>query len=206
MSEGRFIGDTLEAVIVAMAESLHEAQTALSATPPLDAYGRPTTRYVIPYLDFEMGFEVDSKITDGTNDRANKKMAFKPAKSTDQSVTSTIKGRFVAVPPGEGLPVPVLDLALEGSGTTRALVIGAGNSAGEVLDGVQVEVNVDEELTRQLGGVGRAEVTLSDAAPITDASGRAKVEVSFRGGAKGRVALAVELGGERQLLVMTKDN
>ena len=62
MSEGRFIADTLEAILVGMADSLRDAQTVLDSAPPTDSYGRPSSRYAIPHLDFEMTFELEFEL------------------------------------------------------------------------------------------------------------------------------------------------
>ena len=106
MSDGEIVSDTIESVLVGIADSLRQAQDSLSLAPPLDQFGRVVPQYEIPYLDFEIGFKLETRKTTG----GKSLVYFKPVTSSSatQEITTKLQGRFIAVPPGEGLPVPIL--------------------------------------------------------------------------------------------------
>lgn len=185
MTEGRFIADTLETVIVGIADSLTEATEQLSAMPPLDTFGRPNPQYQLPYLDFQIGFRL---VTQTTRDGRRAFLFFKPTGSSTSSneVTSTISGRFIAVPPGDGLPLPLLSVTVTGSGSTRHLLLHAANSSGEALAGARIQLNVDVAMSQALSATagvaepGIAEnVALTSAVVTTDVTGQASTEVTL---------------------------
>lgn len=208
--DGKFIADTLESIIVGMAESLREAQEDLSDAAPLDAYGRPIPQYRIPHLDFEVGFKL---VTD-TKSSGGMRLIFGSTNDSTRDVTSTVSGRFVAVPPGEGLPLPVLTLAVEGTGNTRDIVVTAATSAGELLAGAEIELNLDKPASTELSkeaGVATpridGQVSFDSAVVATDASGTARTRVTFGTGLQ-RAAIVVitaEIGGETVRVLTGKD-
>ncbi|WP_425071347.1 hypothetical protein [Sagittula sp. S175] len=208
--DGKFIADTLESVIVGMAESLRDAQEELSGAPPLDAYGRPTPQYRIPHLDFEIGFKLvtDTKATGGM------RLIFGPTTDKTRDVTSTISGRFVAVPPGEGLPLPVLTLAVEGSGNSRQVVVTAGTTAGELLAGAEIELNVDRAASVALSadnGVASprldGQVSFDSAVVTTDETGAARTGLTFGNSLQvaAIVVLTAEIGSEAVRVLTGKE-
>ncbi|WP_172332157.1 hypothetical protein [Mangrovicoccus sp. HB161399] len=212
MSDGKFIADTLESVIVGMAESLREAQEELAAAAPLDAFGRPMPQYHIPHLDFEIGFRL---VTESKSD-GGMRLIFAPVTSSESSseVTSTISGRFVAVPPGEGLPLPVLAAEVSGSGNARTLTVAAANTAGEILVGAEVQVNVDLEASRALSLAAGAsapkidgQVTLGEAVLVTGPDGQASTSVTFSAALQRAaiIVLTVETGAETVRVTTGKD-
>ena len=148
-NDGKFIADTLESIIVGMAESLTEAQEELSSTAPVDSFGRPMPQYRIPHLDFEVKFDL---ATETKGPGSGMMIRFLRNTETTKDVSSTISGRFVAVPPGDGMPLPVITLALEGTGNERDLVVTVANSAGELLEGASVELNIDQDASSALTG------------------------------------------------------
>ncbi len=208
--DGKFIADTLESVLVGMAESLREAQEELSEAAPLDAYGRPVPQYRIPHLDFEIGFKLvtDSKSGGGM------RVIFAPTTDKTRDVNSTISGRFVAVPPGEGLPLPVLTLDITGTGNTRDIAVTAATSAGELLAGAQVELNVDRGASTALSAAAGVatprldgQVGFGRAVVDTGETGTATTTLTF-GASLQRAAVVVvtaELGGETVRVLTGKD-
>ncbi|WP_203567264.1 hypothetical protein [Aestuariimicrobium ganziense] len=200
MTEGSFIADTLQSVIAGMADTLTEAADELSRIPPLDSFGRPTTQYRIPYLDFEIGFRLQ---TQSTSSGRRALLFFAPATSSSSTneVTSKISGRFVAVPPGEGLPLPLLQLTVNGTGATQTLSVVAANSAGELLAHAPVQLNVDLEASNALSAAAgvtdpriAGNVTFDRAVVTTDATGRAQATVTL--GAQLRVSAVVVVTAE----------
>ncbi|WP_028671786.1 hypothetical protein [Saccharospirillum impatiens] len=211
MSEGNFIADTLESILVGMAESLREAQEELNSIAPLDGYGRPAPQYRIPHLDFEVGFQLTSETrTDG-----GIRLFFAPAKSgeTSKEVTSRITGRFIAVPPGEGMPVPRLTAEIQSTGNRRTVTLAATTSAGEVLTGADIELNLDRDASLGLSAAAGVSsprlsaVSLDRAVLQTDASGLAVAEVQLGGSLQTAavVVLVAELGFETLRLVIGKE-
>lgn len=208
--DGKFIADTLESVIVGMAESLREAQEELSAAAPLDAYGRPLPQYRIPHLDFEISFKLvtDTKSTGGM------RVIFGETTDRNRDVTSTVSGRFVAVPPGEGLPLPVLALEIAGTGTTRDITVTAATSAGELLSGAQVELNMDTPASIALSAAAgvaaprlEGQVRFDRAVIATGDDGTATTTLTL-GPSLQRAAVVVvtaELGGETVRVLTGKD-
>lgn len=211
MSEGKFIADTLESVLVGIAESLREAQEELNSIAPLDGYGRPAPQYRIPHLDFEVGFQLKSE----TKSSGGVRLIFAPVTSGEASkeVTSRITGRFVAVPPGEGMPVPQLAADITSTGNRRTVTFTATTSAGEVLTGADIELNLDREASVGLSkaaGISSPRLTavsLDSAVVQTDASGMAVAEVHLGGALQtaARVVLVAELGFETLRLVIGKE-
>ncbi|HSF94900.1 MAG TPA: hypothetical protein VLA52_07720 [Thermohalobaculum sp.] len=213
MSDGDFIADTLEAILVGMAESLRDAQEALNAAPSLDNFGRPAPRYQIPSLDFEIGFRLATE----TKQSGGARLLMMPVKTgeTSSEVTSRITGRFVAVPPGDGLPLPVLTAAAtRDAGGNIVLAVSASNSAGEVLTGVPIELNFDMEASRALSQAAGVQtprlagaVTLGDAVLVTDETGQAATSVSLAPSLQRQavVVLSAELGSEMVRVTLSKE-
>ena len=212
MSEGSLIDDTLGSIIVGMAESLREAQEELNSAPPLDEFGRPMPQYRIPHLDFEIGFRLVTETKSGGGMR----LMFSPVSNTSASreVTSTISGRFVSVPPGEGLPLPVLAAQTLGTGNKRDLTLTATNSAGELLVGAQIQLNVDVDASialSQAAGVASpriaGQINFGAAILSTDDSGSATTTLIFGSALQraARVVVTAELGAETIRLTIGKD-
>lgn len=211
MSDGQFISDTIESVLVGMAESLRDAQEALTQSAPLDQYGRPLPQYHIPHLDFEIGFELESETKAGGGMR----LFFKPVTTqSSRDVTTKLTGRFVSVPAGEGLPLPVLNAQSTALSTTEHdLAVRVTNSAGEVLQGVAVEINFDERQSEALSlASGESEprlgngVILQSAVPMTDENGWAVTRVTLGNNVSrsAQIVLTAEVGSEQTLIVLSK--
>lgn len=211
MSEGRFIADTLESILVGMAESLREAQEELNATPPLDGFGRPAPQFRIPHMDFEIGFRLEAEQKQGSGAR----LIFHPVQSSEASreVTSKITGRFVAVPPGEGLPLPILTGEVRGTGNARELAITVANNAGELLAGADVELNIDAAASTALSAAAGVpaprlnNVTFGSAVVTSDGSGVATTSVTFGAQLQRQAVVVVtaEMGPETIRLTMGKE-
>ncbi|MEM7236672.1 MAG: hypothetical protein AAF501_02430 [Pseudomonadota bacterium] len=214
MTDGRFIADTLESVLAGMAESLREAQEELNAAAPIDAYGRPAPQFRIPHLDFEIGFRLVSEEKSGGGAR----LFFAPVQSSEASkeVTSTISGRFIAVPAGEGLPLPVLTGAVtQGNATNvRTVAITAANNAGELLEGAEIELNIDEDATQALSAAAGVtapriggNVSFGAAVISTGPSGVSTTTVTLGAQLQRQavVVIAAELGAETIRLTLGKD-
>jgi hypothetical protein len=196
--QSRFVGNSIEELLVALAEGVREAQAALASTDNVDAAGRPLPGYHLPYLDFSINVEMETRSDSGGRPVA---LLFKsqPGTSTTQQVTSTIAGRLVATPPGDGLPIPRIDLlpGVNIGGEVR-LDLRLSNSAGEVLAGRTVELNVDDaastRLTDMLHGIEYRRLAgsrLKDALLTTGSDGVAQTLMSIDGAQDRRTMFVV---------------
>jgi hypothetical protein len=196
MSQTEQIAESLEGLLVSIAEGVREAQDALNGAPPLDAYGRPMPLYHMPYLDFEIQVEMETVTTEsgGIRLRINPLGGKDSSKSTSE-ISSKISGRLVAIPPGEGVPVPVLNMLSERlSARQHKIIITATNSAGEILAGQAIELNINLPASQQLSALDddkdnknwnkvlpsmRTRIHVQDVILITDENGSAETIVDF---------------------------
>ena len=211
--DSRFVAESIEEMLVALANGVREAQEALSDAQPVDVFGRPMPTYHIPYLDFEIAVEIETQRQD--NGKPVLRVVGKPAATgTSSSETrSTISGRLVAVPPGEGLPMAALRLAAEPAGSRRRrILVQLSNSAGELLAGQRVELNIDPTASQQLTSAAdptasapRSGTRLAQAVLITDARGEAETEISLDPAEHARavIVLAAQAGTTTARLSVT---
>lgn len=185
----QFVGNSIEAMLVGIAEGIRDAQEALNAIPATDSFGRALPTYHLPYLDFTIAVTVNTEQT--INGRPFIRLL--PTKSDSQSsdLSSTVSGRFIASPPGEGLPTAQLSIASQPSSAGYTLRLTAFNSAGEILAGQRIELNIDTTASAALSGSPAPTGRLKDAIVITDESGAAQTEISFDAAAKPQSTLVV---------------
>ena len=150
MADTRFLGNSIEELLVAIAEGVREAQAALDTAPLADGDGRPLSTYHLPYLDFTIKVEMSTQ-TDSGGRPVALLFAAPPNSTTTSAAQGSVSGRLIAVPPGEGLPVPRLSVAtggnIEGAATIAVTV---SNSAGEMLANQAIELNIDSDASRTL--------------------------------------------------------
>lgn len=211
MTDRSFVSGSIGELLAAVADGVREAQEALTDVPPLDAFGRPQPTYHIPFVDFE--FQVDFETSSGGGGRLPLLFA-KPA-STEASIASLVKGRLVAVPPGEGRPLELVELVAERLSARRhRLRITAANSAGELLAGVTVEINLDAEASRALSEAAGAPIrslrstNVAAAALVTGADGTATTDLTIDGNLPSRalVMVTAEVGAGRANLALPAGN
>jgi hypothetical protein len=198
--QSRFVGNSIEELLVALADGIREAQMALNSGPLVDANGRPLTSYQLPYLDFSIQVDMQTRTDSGGRPVA---LIFtsKEASSSAQEVRSNISGRLVATPPGDGLPVPRIDLNVTGNIEGKATItLVVSNSAGERLANQQVELNINDAesiaLSRARGANGfvrQPGTRLKDALLTTDAQGQATTALSISQ-SDGVIAVTASIG------------
>lgn len=183
-----FVDNSIGQLLVALADGVREAERALAAGPQVDDSGRALTRYALPYLDFRISVDVDVAVPNavgGLKGLPVLRLRTAGIGSQSRQVSSTISGRLVAMPAGEGLPVPRITL-LPGPniGGKAQISLTVANSAGEVLAGQPVELNLDasasERLSRARGVTAlprRTGTRLADGIIVTDADGRAATQL-----------------------------
>lgn len=197
---GRFVGNSLEEMLVSLAEGVREAQLALNEGPLTSPSGQPLATYHLPYLDFTIQVDMETRTDSGGRPVALLFMP-KPQSSSLTEVHSSISGRLVATPPGEGLPVPRIDLvAASNVGGMAALTLTVSNSAGERLANQRVEMNIDDADSKALSEARDATpaprlpgTRLREALLTTDAEGRASTVLLIdpQQGSKGVVVVVV---------------
>lgn len=212
-NESRFVTESLEALLVSIADGVRDAQDVLSSAPPVDTFGRAMPSYHLPYLDFEMKVDAETVNSPGGSIflRINPKGA---TGDTTREISSSISGRLMAVPPGEGLPSPVLAISsLRLSARRHKIVVTAINTAGEILAGQSVELNINMEASRELSVVEgvelvsqRAGTTLADVIPVTNTEGEAETTFTIDSSLPSKVVFVVtaELGTAQASVVISQ--
>lgn len=202
-ADSRFVGNSIEELLVALAEGVREAQSALDNGPQVDASGRPVAGYHLPFLDFTINVNMSTQTDSGGRPIALMFQAAPPQGSTTTAIQSNITGRLVAVPPGDGLPVPKIALTTGVNiGGEAAITVKATNSAGEVLVNQAIEINIDDAASVRLsaakgnGDFRRVVGTrLHDGLLTTGADGVATTRLIIDNGQKpGIVALIANIG------------
>lgn len=213
-NESRFVANSIEELLVSLADGVREAQEALNDLPPLDDFGRPQNTYHLPFLDFEVEVEMQT-VTVESGGTAMRKILVGPRASTTgtREISSKISGRLVAVPPGEGLPVARLIAASERTSLRKhAISVRAANSAGEVLAGKRVEFNIDMEASQRLSaaesvtlGQKKARTKLDVAEAVTDEQGQAATALTLdsREPAGASFVVTVNLGPTATSLIIS---
>ncbi|TFI58105.1 hypothetical protein E2493_11935 [Sphingomonas parva] len=141
-TDTRFMGNSIEELLVAIAEGVREAQSALDTAPQFDGNGRPLSTYHLPFLDFTIRVEMTTQTDSGGRPVAL--LIAAPKSSTTSGTQSQVSGRLIAVPPGEGLPVPRMSVSTGGNiGGVATISVKVTNSAGETLANQPIELNID---------------------------------------------------------------
>jgi hypothetical protein len=182
--ETNLVSSSVEEMLVSLANGLREAQDALNALPPFDAFGRPMPGYFIPHVDFtfEVELAVDSNNAGVPILKVRPGLHRPQVSTTSSRRSSLISGRLVAVPPGEGLPVPDLSLRSDAprQGKVPLQVVLMG-SDGRPMSGIAVEINIDT-VGSQAFAKPNAPVPgarLDRAVVVTDETGTATATLSF---------------------------
>lgn len=153
--ETRLMGNSIEELLVAIAEGVREAQNALDEAPTADLDGRRLATYHLPYLDFTIKVEMTTQTDSGGRPVAL--LIAAPHGSTTSQAQSSVSGRLIAVPPGEGLPLPRLAVKTGGNiGGFAAITITVTNSAGETLANQPIELNIDDAASKTLSSARNA--------------------------------------------------
>ncbi|AJQ97770.1 hypothetical protein [Gynuella sunshinyii] len=210
----QFVAESLEELLVAIANGVREAQEALSEAPPFDAYGRPLPTYHLPYLDFDLKVDLNTVETSGGL-RALRVLPIGGSQNTTQKISSSLTGRLVSIPAGDGLPVPVLTLnSTRTAARQHALNLSLSNSAGEILQNAQVEINFDLATSQQLSqtqGINLKNLgtsRLTQAILVTDEQGQAATELTIDSNlpAKASIVITAEFDQRISRIVVAAGN
>jgi hypothetical protein len=167
--------DAIAALLGGLASALTDAQQTMAELPPTDAFGRSLPSYRIPELDFS--FEIET--VEASSSSPGAKWLLQPSKASSalNTISSTISGKIVAVPPNGGLPQTLIAAIQRGG----SLEVSLSNSAGEILTQTPVEFEFDAEASSALHGTtltSARRLALFDAQQTqTDQSGVATVGI-----------------------------
>jgi hypothetical protein len=238
---GSFVAGTIEDILVSLAQGIRDAQDRLNALEPFDEYGRPRPQYYLPQLDFTLKINaVETSTTEAgpTTPAATRLAAPRPAfeagfalrrampinfalaspartsSATTNEIYSTVSGRFVAVPPNEGMPQIALTIhsaAHPEGGRKRTIKVVSTQAAGGPVGGATVEFNVDPVSTAALNQLS-APVAINQlqffgsGAVVTDAAGIATTAIDFAGAPAGisKLLVVANLGPVRASLLIAE--
>ncbi|MDJ0840344.1 MAG: hypothetical protein QNK37_27790 [Acidobacteriota bacterium] len=173
-NENEVMNTTIDDFLLSLAEGLVAAQEQLNQLPKIGESGRPLPAYYIPSVDFELRVALDfSKEPAPTRGFSNpnfitrQNLTLRPVLPSETTVEgfkgeviSTIKGSFVSVPPNEGRPGMVLQIdALRKKPREFLLTATVTNALREPLADVQVNFNLDPELSRELSAEDNVVIT-----------------------------------------------
>lgn len=187
-----FVDNSIGQLLVALADGVREAERALAAVPQTDGSSTSITRYALPYLDFTIN--VDVEVASPPPDSSDKRglavlrlfTSRKPVAGGDnREIRSQVSGRLVAVPAGDGLPVPRIRMTPSENKDGKAeIAIFVSNSAGEILASQPVELNIDLTTSATLSAARgvrelprRAGTRLVQSLLTTDENGRASTDL-----------------------------
>lgn len=198
--EADFVAESIEELLVSLAEGVRDAQRALSDRSAAEGTGRAPQQYHLPYLDFE--FRVDMETASTTaGGRPILRVRSRPSTSEASSVSSSISGRLIAVPPTDGVPLPIVDFVttrLTSGGRKWTVDITARNSAGEVLAGQPIELNLNLQATRRLSGnpaLTFGQTRLGTSLLTTDEAGQASTTLEQFFSERTMLVITAEVGG-----------
>lgn len=196
--------EAISSLLTGLASALTDAQEAMADLPPTDAFGRPMPVYQIPELNFSFEIETVETSTRGTNNAILSRYSLLPSTSGPKgSITSTISGRIVAIPPNGGLPETQI-IVTQSTGMLDVQLI---NSAGELLQNTAVQLEFDAEASDALHGVtltpARRLSLLGSLQVTTDANGvaQAPIKRSALQAGQSAVVLVRAAGAETRITV-----
>lgn len=204
-------GESLDDYLVSIASGLADARVRLAAEPAATLPGQPAVTYQIPRLDFELKLQVSVESRPVTaapvgEGRFRRVVVAPPTGRTQSEAASTIRGSFVAVPVEGGVPRPVLELSVrETEEDDRVGVsVRVRDVSGDAVEGVEVELNVDRELSAALNGRELAAATGLGAGVVsTDVDGVASTTLLIASDEPADTGIVVvgEIGTTRDTLL-----
>jgi hypothetical protein len=138
--------EAIAALLSGLANALTDAQQTMAEMPPADSFGRPLPSYRIPELDFT--FEIETVEASDSNSGKRWKLQPSGTSSSRNTISSTISGKIVAVPPNGGLPQTLIAAIQRGD----SLEVRLSNNAGEILTQTPVELEFDADASSALHG------------------------------------------------------
>lgn len=160
---------SIDDYLLGLADGVQKAQRQLSQLALTVQPGEAPVTYQIPRVDFElkMTFELTTVTSEAAAEAGpgsgTQALRFRPAggrrgsTSTSAEAVSVIRGSLVAVPVHAGKPPPVVRTTLRRiSARKLEVAVAVTSAAGERLPGVDVQFNVDRDLSKKLTPVADA--------------------------------------------------
>ena len=209
-NDNQFVSGTIEQTLVSLAEGIADAQDRLNQLEPFDDFGRPRTQYHLPYLDFSLKVHARTVTQNGGPSAVDNPLATRittqpertqiarnnmrmslmmpqasGSTSNTQEIVSTLSGRFVSVPPNNGMPQFSLFTKLTSqSGTAKTTIeVEARYADGNPVSSARLEFNINEADTLADNGVTTLGFSgsdiFSDGAVVTSDQGFGETQVDF---------------------------
>lgn len=189
MSSNEPQGGGLEELLTGLATGVMHAQRKLSQTSVVLQAGDAPITYQIPRVDFEL--KVALNVAAKGDEAGSSALSFRPGKGgRGGEPNSVIRGAFVATPVRGGKPPPVVKIKHERSSSRRySIIVDVTEVSGEPQRGVEVQFNIDEELSLRLSqqaliGVPEQPIGAFDSATFEGASFAAPVLRGLQAGTK----------------------
>lgn len=210
--DDRQLAQPFDVYLLALADSIYQAQRQLNQLVVEAQPGQPTVSYQLPRVDFEfkVSFSLEERRQSESGRPANQ-LAITPVdgtnvRSSSASMVSTIKGAFVSVPATGGKPAPALATTVQRSssksGSPFTLTARAYAVSGENLPGVEIQFNINRQLSKQLSvaagagdGALKPGTTIDYGVRTTNANGIAQVLLTFDDAEPAGACVAVQVNG-----------
>jgi len=156
---GELLTGSIDDYLLGLADGIQKAQRQLSQMALVVQPGEAPVTYQIPRVDFElkMSFEMTTSAEDGASLRFRPASGRQGGSSTSTEASSIIRGSFVAVPVHGGKPPPIIKTTLRRISSHKLeFTVSVTSAAGEKLSGVDVQFNVDRDLSKKLTPIGDA--------------------------------------------------
>lgn len=175
------LSGSIDDYLLGLADGIQKAQRQLSQMALVVQPGEAPVTYQIPRIDFELKMSFEMTAAAGEDRSASgATLRFRPAgtrrgstATTSTEASSTIRGAFIAVPVHGGKPPPVIRTTLRRvTGRKLELTVSVSSAAGERLAGVDVQFNIDRELSKTLVPLADAKLATAtfDNSPMDGAS------------------------------------
>lgn len=157
--QNELLTGSIDDYLLGLADGIQKAQRQLSQMALVVQPGEAPVTYQIPRVDFELKMAFEMTAASGEDAASGgATLRFRPAgvrrggtTSTSTEASSIIKGAFIAVPVHGGKPPPVIRTTLRRiSGRKLEVTVTVSSAAGEKLAGVDVQFNVDRDLSKTL--------------------------------------------------------
>lgn len=227
MADPTWMLTTIDDYLLSLAQGIQYAQVQLNQISS-DGPGARAVAYYLPKLDFELRMTLkiveDSSLTQKYASKrigpsSDQHLAFHPvspaeagAASFKAEIISTVRGSFVAVPANDGKPAVLLRSVVgPPSNGEVALEIQAISTIGERVPGLEIQLNIDRELSVALSkadGINitglRAGTSVRDGVVTTDAQGVAGTTLAIDANeiAGTDIALTVDALGRTEIIVV----
>lgn len=186
MSQADSLLTTIDDYLLSIAEGLHRAQAELES--PAGVGAQATYSYYVPKLEFELRVTVQMERSKSSSGLERRTLLLRPASpelSSASQAVSVVRGTFVAVPNAARTALRAASSVSWKDGRHGLVAVRVTDGAGAPQPGVEVNFNVDRDLSRKANQEAGATIELSPDTTFvqgvvrTDATGRAESMLSI---------------------------